>query len=244
MTQPYGQQPGPYGQQPGGGYPQQPGGYQQQPSGGYPQQPSGGYPQTPGQGQPAQGYPQSPPYGQPAQGYPQSPPQGYPQAQGYGASMPPAPAEYSGGPIPRPGTVTAAAVLGYVQAGITLIPTVLMFGGAVSSDSGGAAGDVAFGWILVLAQLAGAALLIAGGVQIMGGKGRTLLVVGAGLELAISLLWIIRIAAIDSGGIDIIDQGKGVIIGFAIFFAIMPAISLIMSLGANTTQFLQSRRGQ
>jgi hypothetical protein len=226
MTQPYGQQPGPYGQQPGGGYPQQ----------------SGGYPQTPGQGQPAQGYPQSPPYGQPAQGYPQSPPQGYPQAQGYGAGMPPAPAEYSAGPIPRPGTVTAAAVLGYVQAGITLIPTVLMFGGAVSSD-GGAAADAAIGWILVLAQLAGAALLIAGGVQIMGGKNRTLLVVGAGLEIAISLFWIIRFAAIDSGGIDIIDQGKGVIIGFAIFFAIMPAISLIMSLGANTTQFLQSRRG-
>lgn len=231
MTQPYGQQPGPYGQQPGGGYPQQ----------------SGGYPQTPGQGQPAQGYPQgppqSPPYGQPAQGYPQSPPQGYPQAQGYGAGMPSAPAEYSAGPIPRPGTVTAAAVLGYVQAGITLIPTVLMFGGAVSSDSGAAA-DAAVGWILVLAQLAGAALLITGGVQIMGGKSRTLMLVGAGLEIAISLFWIIRFAAIDSGGIDIIDQGKGVIIGFAIFFAIMPAISLIMSLGANTTQFLQSRRGQ
>lgn len=236
MTQPYGQQPGPYGQQPGGGYPQQPGGYQQQPS--------GGYPQTPGQGQPAQGYPQSPPYGQPAQGYPQSPPQGYPQAPGYGAGMPPAPAEYSAGPIPRPGTVTAAAVLAYVQAGITLIPTVIMFGGVLGSDtSAGTAGDAAMGWIILIAQLVGAALLIAGGVQIMGGKSRTLLVVGAGLELAISVFWIIRVAAIDSGGYDVIDTGKGVIIGFAIFFAIMPAISLIMSLGANTTQFLQSRRG-
>lgn len=227
MTQPYGQQPGPYGQQPSGGYPQQ----------------SGGYPQTPGQGQPAQGYPQSPPYGQPAQGYPQSPPQGYPQAPGYGAGMPPAPAEYSAGPIPRPGTVTAAAVLGYVQAGITLIPTVIMFSGAISSDASGAAADAAFGWVLLLAQFVGAALLIVGGVQIMGGKSRTMMVAGAGLEIAISLAWIIRIAAIDSGGIDLIDQGKGVIIGFAIFFAIMPAISLIMSLGANTTQFLQSRRG-
>jgi hypothetical protein len=227
MTQPYGQQPGPYGQQPSGGYPQQ----------------SGGYPQTPGQGQPAQGYPQSPPYGQPAQGYPQSPPQGFPQAPGYGAGMPPAPAEYSAGPIPRPGTVTAAAVLAYVQAGITLIPTVIMFGGAVSSDTSGAAADAAFGWILLLAQFVGAALLIVGGVQIMGGKSRTMLLAGAGLEIAVSLMWIIRIAMVDSGGIDLIDQGKGVIIGFAIFFAIMPAISLIMSLGANTTQFLQSRRG-
>lgn len=233
MTQPYGQQP--------------------DPSGGYPQ---GGYPQTPGQGQPAQGYPPSPPYGQPAQGYPQSPPygqpaQGYPQSPAYGqpaqghsyGSMPSAPPEYSTGPIRRPGTVTAAGVLGYVQAGITLIPTILMLAGLVSSESEGTAGDTAMGWIIVLAQIAGAALLIAGGVQIMGGKGRTLMLAGAGLELAISLFWIIRVAAIDSEGLDVIDAGKGAIIGIAIFFAIMPTISLVMSLGAGTTQFLQSRRG-
>lgn len=224
MTQPYGQQP-----DPSGGYPQ----------GGVPQ----GYPQTPGQGQPAQGYPQSPPYGQPAQGYPQSNPYGQPAPSYQYGAMPAAPAEYSSGPIPRPGTVTAAAVLGYVQAGITLIPTILMLVGAASADAGAAGSEAAFGWLLIIAQLIGAALLIAGGVQIMGGKSRTLMVAGAGLELAISLAWIIRVAAIDSEGIDVIDAGKGVIIGIAIFFAIMPTISLVMSLGASTTQFLQSRRG-
>jgi hypothetical protein len=202
-----------------------------------------GYPQTPGQGQPAQGYPQSPPYGQPAQGYPQSNPYGQPAPSYQYGNMPAAPAEYSSGPIPRPGTVTAAAVLGYVQAGITLIPTILMLAGLVSDDASGAAADAALGWVIVLAQIAGAALLIAGGVQIMGGKSRTLMVAGAGLELAISLFWIIRVAAIDSEGVDVIDAGKGVIIGIAIFFAIMPTISLVMSLGASTTQFLQSRRG-
>lgn len=228
MTQPYGQQPDPSGGYPQGGYPQ--GGGQQ------------GYPQTPGQGQPAQGYPQSPPYGQPAQGYPQSPPYGQPaQGHPYG-SMPSAPAEHSTGPIPRPGTVTAAAVLGYVQAGITLIPTVLFLTGLLSGDSTGAAADAAMGWLIVLAQVAGAALLIAGGVQIMGGKGRTLIVIGAGIELAICLFWMIRVAAIDSEGLEVVDAGKGVIIGVAIFFAIMPTISLVMSLGASTTQFLQSRR--
>ncbi|MFI7680901.1 hypothetical protein [Actinophytocola sp. NPDC049390] len=225
MTQPYGQQP-----DPSGGYPQ----------GGVPQ----GYPQTPGQGQPAQGYPQSPPYGQPAQGYPQSNPYGQPApSYQYGGNMPAAPAEYSAGPIPRPGTVTAAAVLGYVQAGITLIPTVLMLAGAASGDATGAGSEAAIGWLLIIAQVAGAALLIAGGVQIMGGKSRALMVAGAGLELAICLFWIIRVAAIESGGVDVIDAGKGVIIGIAIFFAIMPTISLVMSLGASTTQFLQSRRG-
>lgn len=231
MTQPYGQQPDPQGGYPQGGYPQ----------GGVPQ----GYPQTPGQGQPAQGYPQSPPYGQPAQPqYPQSPPYGQPAPQYPYGSMPAAPAEYSSGPIPRPGTVTAAAVLGYIQAGITLIPTILMLAGLVSSDTSGAAEDAALGWIIVLAQIAGAALLIAGGVQIMGGKSRSVMVAGAGLEVAISLFWIIRVALIDSEGVDVIDAGKGVIIGIAIFFAIMPTISLVMSLGASTTQFLESRRGR
>ncbi len=233
MTQPYGQQPG---QQPGGGYPQ----------GGYPQ---GGYPQTPGQGQPAQGYPQSPPYGQPAQGYPQSPPygqpaQGYPQANPYGA-MPAAPPEYSSGPIPRPGTATTAAVLAFVQAGITLIPTVLMLAGLFSATDNGAGttADVALGWTIVIAQAIGAVLLIVGGVQLMGGKNRGVIVAGAALELAICVFWIIRVAAIPSGGLDVVDAGKGVIIGVAIFLAIMPTISLVMAVGGTTTQFLQSRRG-
>jgi hypothetical protein len=158
--------------------------------------------------------------------------------------MPAAPAEYSSGPIPRPGTVTAAAVLGYVQAGITLIPTILILIGLVSDDSTNANdSDIAISWVLVLAQVIGAGLLIAGSVQLMGGKSRTLLVSGAALEIVISLGWIIRIAAVDSGGIDIVDTGKGIVIGLGIFFAIMPTISLVMSLGGTTTQFLQSRRG-
>lgn len=226
MTQPYGQQPG----QPGGGYPQG----------------QGGYPQTPGQGQPAQGYPQSPPYGQPAQGYPQSPPygqpaQGYPQASGFGA-MPPAPPEYSSGPIPRPGTATTAAVLAFVQAGITLIPTVIFLAGLIGAE-GGSGSDAALGWAIVVFQLLGAVLLIVGGVQVLGGKNRAMLIAGAVVELACCVFWIIRVAAIPSGGLDVIDAGKGVLIGFAIFFAIMPTISLVMALGGSTTQFLQSRRG-
>jgi hypothetical protein len=89
----------------------------------------------------------------------------------------------------------------------------------------------------------GAALLIIGGVQIMGGKNRAMIVAGAAVELAVCVFWIIRVAAIDSQGVNVIDAGKGLIIGFAIFFAIMPTISLVMALGGSTTQFLQSRRG-
>lgn len=225
MTQPYGQQPDPSG----GGYPQ----------GGYPQ----GYPQTPGQGQPAQGYPQSPPYGQPAQPYtqaPPSPPYGQPApAYPYGG-MPAAPAEYSSGPIPRPGTVTAAAVLNYVQAGITLVPTVLFLSILVGLEAG--AGDAGLLWIAVVAQAIGAALLIVGGVQIMGGKARSFMIAGTALEIAISLYWV-TMFAIQTRGVEGAQYGTGMVVAFAIFFAIMPAISLILSLGAGTTQFLQSRRG-
>ncbi|MFC4851914.1 hypothetical protein [Actinophytocola glycyrrhizae] len=217
MTHPYGQQP--------------------DPSGGYPQ---GGYPQVPGQGQPAQGYPQSPPYGQPAQGYPPSPPYGQP-APGYQyGTMPSAPPEYGGGPIPRPGVVTAAAVLNYVQGGITLVPTVLFLSVLIGLEAG--AEDAGLLWIAVVAQIIGAALLIAGGVQIMGGKSRSLMVAGTALEIAVSLYWIVMFA-VQTSGVEGAEYGTGMVVASAIFFAIMPTISLVLSLGASTTQFLQSRRG-
>src|SRR5690242_1385358 len=145
-----------------------------------------------------------------SQPYGQQPPGNYNQGQpGYGA-MPPAPPEYTAGPIGRPGVVTAAAVLAFVQAGITAIPGVLALFG--SSNLGGNAE----GWISTIAILAGVALLIVGGVQLIGGKNRNLLLVACGLELAISLFFIIRVAAIDSEGIEAVDYGKGVIIGFAV----------------------------
>jgi hypothetical protein len=241
MTDPYGQRPGQPGGQPSGGYPQQ---------GGYPQAP--GYPQTPGQGQPVQGYPQSPPYGQPAQGYPPSPPQGYPQAPAYGA-MPAAPAEYSAGPMRRPGVATAAAVLAFVQAGITAIPGISALVGAFGG-SAGASGTGLFshtvGIVVAIATVLGVALLITGGVQLMGGSTRAMMIAGTAIELAICLYWIIAALSIESDAIgasdievDFVNASKGVLIGFAIFFAIMPTISLILSLGQTTTQFLQSRRG-
>ncbi|MGH3758794.1 hypothetical protein [Actinophytocola sp.] len=210
MTQPYGQQPG--GNYPGSGGFQQPGGY---PDSGGMQPGGGGLPQAP----------QAPGY-QP----------GY--QQGYGG-MPQAPQEYSGGPVARPGVVTGAAVLAYIQAGITTITTILVWIGVANLEGG----ELALQAIVALAQTIGIVLLIWGGVQIMGGKGRTMLVAGAALELAICLVWLIRFGATDSGGIDFVEDVKAVAIGSAIFFAIMPVIIMVMALGAHVTQFLQSRRG-
>jgi hypothetical protein len=210
MTQPYGQQPG--GNHPGSG------GFQQQPGGNYPD--SGGFQQQPGSG----GFPQAP----------QAP--GY--QQGYGG-MPQAPQEYGGGPGRRPGVVTAAAVLAYVQAGITTLTTILVWIGVGQQVDGS---DTAFQAVLALGQTIGIVLLIWGGVQAMGGKGRTLLLAGAALEIVMSLAWIVRFAALDTGGIDFLQNAKGGIIFIAILFAVMPVITLILLMGQQATQYTQSQR--
>ncbi len=206
----------------------QPYGQQPDPSGGYPQQggtPPGGYPQ---QGTPPGGYPQ--------QG-------GYPQAPGY-SSMPQAPQEYSGGPIPRPGSVMAAAVLAYVQAGITSITTVLAFIGLGTGDITG--GDLILELLVAIAQAVGIALLIMGGVQFAAGKSRNLLVAGCALELVICLYYLIRFLTADTDGVDqqLVNAATGVMVFIVVFFATMPTISLIISLGSSSTQFLESRRAR
>jgi predicted Na+-dependent transporter len=76
------------------------------------------------------------------------------------------------------------------------------------------------------------------------------MIAGSAVELAICVYWIIAALSIDETlgidsdiAVDFMNATKGVLVGFAIFFAIMPTISLILSLGQTTTQFLQSRRG-
>jgi hypothetical protein len=197
---------------------------QQQPGGDYPG--SGGFPQ-PGSG----GFPQAP--------QPPAYQQGYGQ-QGYGG-MPQAPQEY-GGPMARPGVVMASAVLAYVQAGITAVTTILVFAGAANNDAAG--GQVAVQVLIGVVQAVGVALLIAGAVQLTGGKSRTLMIVGCAVELVVCLAYIVVFLAIPSYGLDVVTGAKAVLVGFAIFFAIMPTISLVLALGQQTTQFLQSRSGR
>lgn len=158
--------------------------------------------------------------------------------QGYGA-MPPAPPEYSSGPIARPGTVTTAAVLAFVQAGITLICTVLVMIGlgalAGATDDQGTIGgiDVDEGalaalWIVSIAGLVGAGLLIWGGVKAMSGTAGQLLVIAAGLQILLCIVWL---AAFDGGIV-------------AILLVVMPIITLVMSLGGPAKQFEASRSGR
>ena len=103
--------------------------------------------------------------------------------------------------------------------------------------------------IVSVATIVGAGLLIAGATQLLGGKSRTMIVIGCAINLALCVYWVIYAATfdLDVNGVDadiFADVGRGMMIGSAIFFAVMPTISLIQSVGATTTQFLQTRRGQ
>lgn len=224
MTNEYGQQPYPghqppipgYGAPAGSGYPQQQG------------QP--GYPGTPPGGQPA--YPGTPPGGQPV--YAGQP---YPQG-GYGG--------YGPAPMEKPGSVTGAAVLGFIQAGITLITTAIIFIGLIGTASLQTS-DAAIGWIVAFAQLAGLILLIFGAVQLMSGTNRMLYVVGAILELLVCAYYLINIMGSDTRGsgvfVELAEDMKAAITVIPIVFAVMPVIGLILVLGSGTTRWLQAKRG-
>jgi hypothetical protein len=154
--------------------------------------------------------------------------------QGYGA-MPPAPAEYSSGPTTRPGTVTAAAVLDFVQAGITLISSILMMSlaGAVSSakDESLAGVEVDEGmlallWILTIGGVIGAGLLIWAGVKAMSGTAGNLMLIANGLQILLGVVWLVTGAVI------------------ALVFLVMPIIALVLSMQGPAKQFEASRRGR
>jgi len=174
-----------------------------------------------------------------SQPYGQQPPGDYNQGQpGYGA-MPPAPPEYTAGPIGRPGGVTAAAVLAFVQAGITLICTIfaLIVFGAVSSAVGDTEsqfgvkidkGLLALGWIVAIVGLIGAGLLIWAGVKTMAGTAGPLMMIAAGLQIVLCIVWLAAL-------------GGGII---SILLIVMPIISLSLVLTGAAKQYEASKRGQ
>jgi hypothetical protein len=176
----------------------------------------------------------------------QSPPGGFPQApqapayqQGYGG-MPQAPQEYSGGPIQRPGGTTAAAVLAFVQGGITLITTgILMIALAAITDiankaddttAGGIdiSGSLAEGWIVSIVQLIGVGLLIYGGVKLLSGTPGPLFMIACGLQIALVIYWLVRSAA------PVVP----------VVLAVMPIVALALTFSGTHKQFVASRSGR
>jgi uncharacterized membrane protein len=209
-----------------------PPGYGQQ---GYGQQ---GYPQPQGYGQPY-GYgppPGYPPQGYPQQGYPQQgypppgyPPPGYPQpgyGQPYGTWPGRAPA-WPAGPG-RPSVATAAAVLGFVTGGLTILMTI---GFLVDLSAGD---DEAVHLLTIVTGLICAPGLIAGGVQLLSRKSSDLLFFSA-LAAAISLVVIGVLGSATLYGSD-----EEAIVVFVTFGFSLPVVTAILARVRHTVGWVSS----
>jgi hypothetical protein len=88
-----------------------------------------------------------------------------------------------------PSSITAAVVLGIVQAGLSALATVLMvvlaaaLAGAMEVEMGDAV------WVIAVAQLAAVALMLSGALRLRSGKNRALYLVAAGLQVVNCLAW-------------------------------------------------------
>jgi hypothetical protein len=199
-----------------------------QPYGGQqPQQPGGSSPGSGGFQQPGQ----NPNY-QGSGGYPQAP--GY--QQGYGG-MPAAPEERGGGgPVRRPGVTTAAAVLAFVQSGLTLITTgILLLAVAalesVEEDARAGGMDLRAGitelWIISIVQVIGIALLIWGGVKLMSGTSLPVFIAACGLQVVLCVYWLVRS-----------EQAF-----VPLLLIVMPIVALALALGGASREYVRSRSG-
>jgi hypothetical protein len=136
--------------------------------------------------------------------------------------------------VSSPGSATAAAVLGFVQAGITAVATGLILAGLVSAGGGV---DEAFGWVLVVAQSVGIFLLVYGGVRLLRAGERGAFVGGAVLELLICVYYAVRFLAVPVDGFALAEHFRSAGVVTALLFAVLPAAGLILC-------FRQAARGR
>jgi hypothetical protein len=167
--------------------------------------------------------------------YPTAHPQG-----GHNSPMPPG--MQAPMPVQKPGAVTGAAVLAFIQAGITLITTGIIFFGLIGTASADV--DQTMGWVVAIAQLAGLILLIVGAVQLMSGSSRVMYLVAVILELVICGYYLVQILGADAGGISALEDMKGAATVIPIVFAVMPLIGLFLALGSATGNYIQAKRGR
>ena len=185
-------------------------------------------------------------------GPPPSAPPGHSAAPGYGAApgyappgygWPPSPAPYWAGQPPfaaparprRPGQVVAAAVLAFVQAtGVALASAYVLllastFGFLATEYGGDEQVDslVTEASVLSAVQLVSAVALVVGGILVLNRRSRsswTTLLVAFGVQLALSLYWIVRLTTVDAFG-DAFAPFAVLVVG-VLFFAALPAVGL------------------
>ncbi|MCA0147130.1 hypothetical protein [Blastococcus sp. LR1] len=203
--QQWGPPPADGGGQPAHGQPQY-----GQPQYGQPQQPQPGYGQ-PYYGQPSYGQPSygQPPYGQPQYGQPYPQPYGQPGWAAPGWAQ----ATWPHGPG-RPGSATAAAVLGFVTGGFAALGGLVMLLASFSADGDPAMRMLGLG-------LPCAAGLIAGGVQLLQRRSASVLFWSAVAAVVVLVLtFLVALIALDRD-----DQlGAGIFVLIACPLPIVTAV--------------------
>lgn len=173
-----------------------------------------------------------PPYGPPPHAY--GPPAYGPPAYGPGYGYPPVP--YPGRPDPageRPGLAVAAAVLAFIDAGLLILSgALLLFGASLAASIAESVGDSSSAYSAEFAfdgvlDLVSAGLLIAGGVNMLGGRqvGRVLLTAGSGIVLVEAIYWPARfpVSAVPSTIVwDVLFSALAVLV---LIFAWVPTVS-------------------
>ncbi|HVK25142.1 MAG TPA: hypothetical protein VM677_27610 [Actinokineospora sp.] len=165
--------------------------------------------------------------------YPQQP---YQQFGG----LPMAPAEAGRVYMARPGVVVSAAVLAFVQAGLTAVSTLGVVG--ISSEN---MRDGTFEVVggLALVQFLGLLALIFGAVMLLQGKDRVTLTIANIVQLGLCVTYIALITAFPNVDPEDPDGARAAVIVFAIFFAIMPIISLAQSWVSSVGRWMNAQRG-
>lgn len=141
----------------------------------------------------------------------------------------------------RPGTVTAAAVLAFVWAGLTILSSLIsmaagsLFRSAASAcaenDQSGLCASAADSETLLvvmgIALIVAAGLLIWGGVAALHGKSGKILVATSGIQVVIQIIWMIETGSI----------------AFGIVGTLVPMGIIVLMLGSASRRWLRAMRG-
>ena len=153
----------------------------------------------------------------------------------------PAPAPTTPAPVGvRPGAATAAAVLAFVQAGLLLLAVLAIVVAAVADDVPGNDVGVAVLVAVVACTLAGLDLL--GGLFLLRGAGRTLLLVGTWIEVGLlGLLFLVVLAdAVTGNPVDPTADLVGVLV--LLVLAVVPVVRLVQATRPAVGSWLAARQ--
>ncbi|WP_424188265.1 hypothetical protein ACOBQX_09585 [Actinokineospora sp. G85] len=137
----------------------------------------------------------------------------------------------------RPPMATWAAVLAFAQAGITAVPTMIVF--ALGGDTARSQAPDGVVVALAAAQSAGFALLVLGGALLITGKSRWWLVAASVAQVGICAAYPLVVPAVDNR-----DHWVFVLWGvvgplLVLAFAVLPVISLFQALTREVGEWLR-----